>query len=160
MALNINPNANDPNYRYTMDAIDTAQTGSGKNCHTLINNIDTISHQLNTESHLLMGYIGNCLGASTSDNSIKGHFPDDKIQSIIYDFITFATLCKKCTIPELAPTVKGKGKRMDLEMYCSACGTSYFLDGNNKMNTKLVDSMCKHYSKNPFVPKNGSTCLV
>ena len=160
MSLNVNPNTNDDSYRYKMDPIDTTQTGSGKNSHTVIKNIDTISHQLNTESFLLMGYIGWCLGASTNENSIKGHFPDDKIQAIIYDFIVFATMCKKCTIPELAPTVKGKGKRMELEVYCSACGSSYMLEGDNKMNMKLVDIMCKHYSANPFVPKNGSTCLI
>ena len=160
MSLNINPNTNDDSYRYKMDPIDTMQTGSGKNCHTIIKNIDIISHQLNTESFLLMGYIGWYFGANISENSIKGHFSDDKIQSIVYDFIIFATMCKKCTIPELAPSVKGKGKRIELEMHCSACGSSYILDGNNKMNTKLVETMCKHYSTHPFVPKDGSTCLI
>lgn len=160
MSLSVNPHIKDDSYRYKMDPIDITQTGSGKNCHTIINNIDTIAHQLNTESFLLIGYIGWCLGASTNENSIKGHFPNDKIQAIIYDFIVFATMCKKCTIPELAPTVIGKGKKMELKMYCSACGSTYTLEGNNKMNMKLVDIMCKHYSVTPFVPKDGSTCLI
>lgn len=160
MSLNVNPNTNDGSYRYKMDAIDTTQTGSGKNSHTIVNNIDIIAHQLNTEPFLLMGYIGWCLGANINENSIKGHFPDNKIQMIIYDFIVFTTMCKKCTIPELSPIVKGKGKKIELEMCCSACGSSYILNGNNKMNTKLVDSMCKYYSINPFIPKTGSTCLT
>lgn len=160
MFLNVNPHINDDSYRYKMDQINTMQTGSGKNSHTIIKNIDTVAHQLNTEPFFLMRYIGWYLGANITENSVKGHFQDDKLQAIIYDFIIFATMCQKCSIPELVPRVKGKGKKMELEVCCYACGSSYILEGNNKMNMKLVDSMCKHYSVNQFVPKEGNTCLI
>lgn len=164
MSLNINPNANDPSYRYKMEKVNTSQTGRGGNCHTILENITSICKQLNTSPDILVNYIGNVLGCNTiktgasRDNHIynlKGHYSTEKIQEIIYNFIVFATLCTKCNIPELTPDVISKGKSSILNMKCSACGKSYELIGNNKYNLKLVESMIKYYTLNPFKSEKG-----
>ncbi len=163
MSLNINPKANDLSYRYKMEKINTSQTGRGGNCHTVLENIINISKQLNTAPDILVNYIGNVLGCNTiktqssRDNiyNLKGHYSTEKIQEIIYNFIVFATLCNKCNIPELSPDVINKGKTSILNMKCSACGKSYELIGNNKYNLKLVESMIKYYTLNPFVAEKG-----
>ena len=156
MSLNINMNTDDMSYRYKMDKVAIALTGSGKNSHTNITNITSIADQLNTNMYIIMSYIGWSLGTNITDNIVKGHYNNDVIQNIIFNFIKFATLCNKCTIPELTPIIKGKNKNKELHMECSACGSSYILEGDNKINNKLVDTMIKYYSINEFKPKDGN----
>ena len=160
MSLNINGKTNDNFYRYKMDKIKTSQTGRGGNCHTILENLDTISSQINTVPELLLQYIGGLLGCNTNQRLLKGHYEADKIQETIYSFINFATLCKKCTIPELSPSIIKDGKKILLSMSCSACGQSYELVGNNKNNDKLVDSMIKYYTNNQFVANKGNMVIT
>ena len=159
MSLNINK-SNDPFYRYKMDKITITMTGRGGNCHTVLDNLDKISTQINTSSNLLLNYIGSVLGCNTNNNSLKGHYTIDKIQDIIFNFITFVTLCNKCNIPELSPSIIKEGRDVFIIMSCSACGKNYKLIGNNKQNDRLVDSMIKYYTINKFVPNKGTmvTC--
>ncbi len=161
MSLNINGKITDNFYRYKMDKIKTSQTGRGGNCHTILENLDTISNQINTAPELLLQYIGMIIGCNTNQKLsneyvLKGHYDLDKIQETIYLFINFATLCQKCTIPELSPKVVKTGKKSSLLMACSACGQSYELNGNNKNNDKLVDNMIKYYTNNQFVANKGN----
>ncbi len=164
MSININPNTNDPSYRYKMEKLVISQTGRGGNCHTILENIINISNQINTTPDILLNYIGNVLGCNTNKTqqnnnyiyNVKGHYTIEKIQEIIFNFITFATLCNKCTIPELTPEVIKNNKDSKLNMKCSACGTLYELIGNNKYNIKLVENMIKYYTINPFVAKKGN----
>ncbi len=164
MSININPNTNDLSYRYKMEKINISQTGRGGNCHTILENISNISAQINTTPDILLTYIGTVLGCNTTKiqnnnnyiYNLKGHYSNEKIQEIIYNFIVFATLCNKCNIPELSPEVIGKGKSSILNMKCSACGKSYELIGNNKYNLRLVESMIKYYTLNPFIANKGS----
>ncbi len=160
MSLNINNKTTDEFYRYKMDKIKIQQTGRGGNCHTILDNLDSISGQINTIPELLLQYIGSQLGCNTNQRSLKGHYDINKIQDTIYNFINFATLCKKCTIPELSPAVDREGKKQKLIMKCSACGESYELIGNNKYNDKLVDSMIKYYTNNEFVANKGNMVVV
>lgn len=159
MSLNINGKITDNFYRYKMDKIKTSQTGRGLNCHTILENLKIVSNQINTSPDLLLQYIGIINGCNTKkeDNyMLKGHYTNEKIQETIYNFINFATLCNKCTIPELSPTIIKDGKKTSLMMSCSACGKSYELIGNNKYNDKLVDSMIKYYTINKFVANKGN----
>jgi len=98
MSLNINGKTTDNFYRYKMDKSKISQTGRGGNCHTILENLETISTQINTTPELLLQYIGMTLGCNTNqrllkDNNyvLKGHYEADKIQEIIYSFINFAT---------------------------------------------------------------------
>ncbi len=163
MSLNINQNNNDSFYRYKMDKIKLTQTGRGGNCHTILENLENIANKINTAPELLLQYIGIINGCNTNQRllredkyMLKGHYNDDKIQETIYSFINFATLCQKCNIPELSPSVEKKGKNSILIMTCSACGKNYELIGNNKHNEKLVDSMIKYYTINKFVANKGN----
>ena len=167
MSLNINNKTTDAFYRYKMDKIKINLTGRGGNCHTILDNLDSISAQINSIPELLLQYIGWQLGCNTNqkllkeDNYVlKGHYEQNKIQEAIYNFINFATLCKKCTIPELSPKVIKDGKKQHLIIKCSACGESYELIGNNKYNDKLVDSMIKYYTNNEFVANKGNMVVV
>ena len=164
MSLNINSKETDNFYRYKMDKIKISQTGRGGNCHTILDNLETISSQINTTPDLLLNYIGGLLGCNTNQKEynyiIKGHYDASKIQDAIYNFINFATLCKKCTIPELSPKVIKEGKKSILNMKCSACGQNYELIGNNKNNDKLVDSMIKYYTNNEFVANKGNMVVM
>jgi translation initiation factor 2 beta subunit (eIF-2beta)/eIF-5 len=163
MSLNINCKATDNFYRYKMDKIKISQTGRGGNCHTILDNIEIISTQINTNADLLLNYIGGLLGCNTKKENgyiLKGHYDASKIQESIYNFINFASLCKKCTIPELTPTITKQGKKTLLIMKCSACGESYELIGNNKNNDKLLDNMIKYYTNNEFVANKGSMVVL
>jgi len=166
MSININNKTTDTFYRYKMDKIKISQTGRGGNCHTILENLETISIQINTSPDLLLNYIGGLVGCNTNqrlkDNGyiLKGHYDNSKIQDAIYSFINFATLCKKCTIPELSPSIIKDGKKSSLIMKCSACGESYELIGNNKYNDKLVDSMIKYYTNNQFVANKGTMVVA
>lgn len=155
MSLNINKST-DISYRYKMDEIKISMTGRGGNCHTILDNLTKISTQINTSPDLLLNYIGNVLGCNTPNQCLKGHYSADKIQEIIFNFISFATLCSKCNIPELSPSITKEGKTVSLIMTCSACGQSYKLIGNNKQNDKLVDSMIKYYTINKFNASKGT----
>ncbi len=157
MSININ-NTNDLNYRYKMNKLITRQTGRGGNCHTVLENLETICNQLNTMPEIILSYIGNVLGCQIvqSTSSLKGHYTTEKIQEIIFNFINFATLCQKCNIPELTPDVSKNNKDYKLNMKCSACGYMYELLGNNKNNNKLVDTIIKYYSTNLFKPSKGN----
>jgi translation initiation factor 2 beta subunit (eIF-2beta)/eIF-5 len=158
--ININNKTNDPNYRYKMDKLAIALTGKGGNCHTILTNIITISQQINTSPDILVNYIGMINGCNTKNEnnnySLKGHYTNDKIQEIIYNFINFASLCQKCSIPELSPEIIGSNKDKKLIMKCSACGHNYELIGNNKGNIKIVDSMIKYYTTNNFEATKGN----
>jgi translation initiation factor 2 beta subunit (eIF-2beta)/eIF-5 len=160
MSLNINGKITDNFYRYKMDKIAITQTGRGGNCHTVLDNLDKISNQINTAPELLLQYIGMILGCNANNAShislLKGHYTVDKIQETIYQFINFATLCQKCTIPELVPTVIKDGKILSLMMRCSACGQIYELKGNNKNNDKLIDNIIKYYTNKQFVANKGT----
>ncbi len=158
MKLNINPNTDDPNYRYKMDPVKIQHTGQGKNSQTVISNINIIADMLNIDSIILLNYMAYILGSSVNIEimAIKGHYPVDTIQNIIYQFIKFVTLCNKCNIPELTPIVIKNNKKYNLHMKCSACGSSYELIGNNKLNEKIVDTICKYYSIHEFVAKKGN----
>lgn len=156
MSLNINGKITDSFYRYKMNKINITQTGRGGNCHTILDNLDVISSQINTAPELLLQYIGMVIGCNTNQISLKGHYSADKIQEIIYQFINFATLCQKCTIPELSPKIVKEGKNTSLLMICSACGQTYELKGNNKNNDKLVDNIIKYYTNNQFVANKGT----
>ncbi len=158
MKININPDTTDMNYRYKMDSVNIQHTGQGKNSYTVITNIIPICDMINTEPLILLNYMGNIMGTSVCIDlmAVKGHYTVDIIQNIIYQFIKFATLCSKCNIPELSPNVIKSNKNYNLHMKCSACGSSYELIGNNKINQKLVDIICKYYSVHEFVPKKGN----
>ena len=160
MSLNINGKIIDSFYRYKMDKINITQTGRGGNCHTILDNLDKIAGQINTSIELLLQYIAMNLGCNNKEpNILKGHYSIDKIQDVIYLFINFATLCQKCTIPELSPAIIKEGKKVSLIMKCSACGQSYELRGNNKYNDKLVDNIIKYYSINQFVANKGTMVI-
>ena len=163
MSININEKVIDNSYRYKMDKIKISQTGRGGNCHTILENLEIIANKINTSPELLLQYIGIINGCNTNQSLLKeakyvlkGHYDDSKIQETIYSFINFATLCQKCSIPELSPSVEKKGKNSILIMNCSACGKNYELIGNNKYNEKLVDSMIKYYTNNKFVANKGN----
>ncbi len=168
MSININGKITDNFYRYKMEKIKITQTGRGGNCHTILDNLNIIATQINTSPELLLQYIGMIIGCNTNqkvskDNGyvLKGHYDVDKIQEIIYNFINFATLCQKCTIPELSPKIlkDNNDKKIFLMMICSACGQSYELKGNNKNNDKLVDNMIKYYTNNQFVANKGTMVI-
>jgi translation initiation factor 2 beta subunit (eIF-2beta)/eIF-5 len=151
MSLNINQKTSDLFYRYKMEPVKITKSGRNGNIHTNLDNLDKIASKINTATDLLLQYIGNVIGCkSNKDNKsgitvyyIKGDYDAPIIQEIIYRFINFASICQKCSLPELTPTVN----KQRLHMYCAACGHSYELVGNNKVNDKLVDSMTKHFGK-------------
>ena len=156
--MNIN-NSTDISYRYKMEPIHVSLTGRGSNCHTILTNIINICNSINTSKDILINYIANALGCSYNDISLKGHYDKEVIQKHIFNFINFAVICNKCNIPELVPAVIKNNKNTYLKMTCSACGHTYELIGNNKINQKLVDFMIKYYSLNQFTPKKGSLVM-
>ena len=158
MSLNVNGNHSDPNYRYKMPRLKTTQSGSGKNSHTYLTNLKSISESLGHVDSILLKFIGFKIGTNIDSGkySIKGHYSSEDLQKEIYEYINRFVICPNCGIPELIPEleiISKKKKRLKLK--CSACG-NISETKNDKHSTKVADNIIKLLEKNQWIIKKGS----
>ena len=159
--LNINGNSNDPYYRYQMPRLVATKTGRGNGCHTIIENINDVTESFNHPGSVVFKFMGYSLGANTNENkwSINGHYSEEQLIEVLYQYINAFVLCPKCTIPELLPSVEGKKKNKKLIMTCSACGKSSEISSTAKDVSKGIDLIIKYLEKNEWKIKKGTMVL-
>lgn len=156
--LNINGNNNDTSYRYKMPYLVSSNAGRGNGCYTIIENLSSVSESFNHPASIVLKFIGTVLGASTNENkcTITGHYSNDKLIEIIYQYINMFVICPNCNIPELIPNVEGKKKNRKLIMTCSACGNSGTKIHSCKEEEKGIDMIIKYLDFNEWVIKKGT----
>lgn len=140
MDLNINPKIDDTFYRYKMPLL--KKTKQGNNC--VILNLKDIAKSLSIPSEFIIKYLSLQLGTTYNDNKLTGSYTDDKLISLLYQFIIDFILCKTCSIPELSYDYDKKKQIICTE--CSACPSTNELIPNNKCNQKMI-TFFKNYIK-------------
>ena len=153
--MNIN-GSDDIFYRYKMPILNISHIGKGNGKFTQLTNILDISNSLNIPMKILMQYITITLGTNFTDNTINGHYNKNQLIDIIMNFNKFFVLCNKCSIPEIEPKIEGKKKNVKLIYNCSACGESYELCSDNKVNSKVINYIINYYKCNDFIKTNGN----
>jgi len=158
--MNINPEINDPFYRYKMTKPNTRFAGGGNGSYTFFDNIEDVSSAINTPSQVLFNFISKSLGSSSNydKKTITGHHTNEVIISEIYKFIKEFVMCENCSIPEVKPSVQGKKKKKQLVFDCSACGCQYVKTSTNKLFDKTIDNIIKNVDKYEF--KKGNMVIV
>tara|TARA_B110000902_G_C13933705_1_gene446972 strand:- start:11 stop:541 length:531 start_codon:yes stop_codon:yes gene_type:complete len=158
MSLNINGDFSDPNYRYRMPILEINQTGSGKNSHTILTNIKDIAISLGQSDIIIPKFIGFKLGTNVDNknNSIKGHYTIETLQTEIFDYINRFVICGNCTIPELIPELeKISKKKKQVNFKCSACGNFTEIK-EDKVGKKVIDNIAKMIEKGEWKIKKGT----
>ena len=122
MSLNINGNNSDTAYRYQMPKLKINHTGSGKNCKTVLSNLEKVSESIGCPGTILLAYLSFKCGSNMdkSNSSIKGHYTESNLQNEIFEYINSFVMCS-CGIPELIPQVKKKSKKKEkssVKMFC------------------------------------------
>ena len=156
MSLNINGNKCDTSYRYKMPKLVINHTGSGKNCKTVLSNLDKVSESIGCPCNILLAFLSFKCGSSMdkSNSSIKGHYTESNLQNEIYEYINSFVMCS-CGIPELIPQIKKISKKKKiLQLKCSACG-KITESKNDKTSLKTRDHILKCLDKNMWIIKSG-----
>tara|TARA_B100000767_G_scaffold274196_1_gene306457 strand:- start:650 stop:1171 length:522 start_codon:yes stop_codon:yes gene_type:complete len=156
MSLNINGNNSDTAYRYQMPKLKINHTGSGKNCKTVLSNLEKVSESIGCPGTILLAYLSFKCGSNMdkSNSSIKGHYTESNLQNEIFEYINSFVMCS-CGIPELIPQVKKKSKKKkSLQLKCSACGKITELK-NDKASLKTGDHIIKCLDKDMWTIKSG-----
>lgn len=126
MSINIDPQNEDPFYRYQMPKVSIKHEGKK---FTIINNLDDISKSLNTQCDFLVKYLTTSLGSQMKKNKLNGQFTEERIQKQIFNFIEEFILCKSCRNPETNLSCQSK---KILQSSCTACGKTNIISSKNK----------------------------
>ena len=155
--LNINGDNNDPYYRYKMPLLVSRQAGRGNGCFTILENLPDVTKSLNTPHNIIFKYMGSVLGSNTTEKnmSITGHYSNEELITILYQYINSFVMCPNCNIPELSPSVEGKKKNKKLILTCSACGKSENKVHNGKEEEKGIDLIIKFLENNKWPVGKG-----
>lgn len=160
LLININ-NSQDPSFRYKIHKINISLTGKGNGCFTHLENIKTISKEINHNPTTLLKYIGYSLGAKINEDNfwIQGHHQIDTIQKAIFDFIKVYVLCTKCSVPELQFNTTQNKKNNIINTHCLGCGHDDIIESNllNKPNKKIFDKIINDINNNFFQNKSNTS---
>ena len=122
MTLNVDPNNNDPFYRYKLHKPSIIIEGKNQNSRTLINNIDQLASDLEVKPEQLLKFISLKKGTRCSyakeKSMVKTILTHNEVLEFIYDFIKKDVLCKKCANPETVRSIKNN----ILMIKCKSCG--------------------------------------
>ena len=162
MAINMNGNTDDTNYRYTMDEINVTIGGKGNGIYTIFNNIDKVCESINHPSVVIMGYIAAVTGSNyiASRNTITGAHKTEELTPIILEYIKYLVICPKCNIPETIPKVQGTKKNATIILCCSACRNESTVISANKRIVKGIDIILKYFKAgNNWTSSKGNMVL-
>lgn len=159
MSLNINPDTDDPFYRYKMPPLVAKKEGRGNGKKTIITNVTDLGASLARPATYLTKYFGCVLGAGTSWNieqdryQINGYYEQPDLQQKLFDFIREFVLCYSCSNPETVLSIK------ENKVYskCKACGHQGFLKNQgHKLNNYILSNPPKKQKKEKKAATKGS----
>lgn len=127
-------------YRYTMPPVITKVEGSGNGIKTVFPNMVEVCAAINRPVDIVMKFLQFECGAQRTVSKdqkclLMGKFPEDRIQSVVDDFIVKFVLCEKCRSPETDFTVENR----DLVSHCDACGARVILKNVHKVYTSTFN---------------------
>ena len=156
--LNINGDSNDPFYRYKMPLLISLKAGRGNGCFTILENLPDVTEAFNHPASIVFKYMGSVLGSNTTESkwSITGHYTNEELIDILYQYINSFVMCPNCNIPELLPSVEGKKKNKKLILSCSACGKAQEKKHSCKEEEKGIDLIIKYLDNNVWTIKKGT----
>ena len=133
------------------------KAGRGNGCFTIIENLPEVTEAFNHPASVVFKYMGSVLGSNTTESkwSITGHYTNDQLIEILYQYINSFVICSNCSIPELLPSVEGKKKNKKLIFTCSACGKTEQKKHTSKEEEKGMDLIIKYLDNNEWVIKKG-----
>lgn len=143
MSLNINPDTDDPFYRYKMPVLVAKKEGRGNGKKTILTNVIDLGAALSRPPTYLTKYFGCVLGAGTSWQleaeryQVNGYYEAPDLQQKLFDFIREFVLCTSCQNPETVLSVR------DQKIYskCKACGYQGFLKNQgHKLNNFILNN--------------------
>lgn len=143
MSLNINPDTDDPFYRYKMPHLVAKKEGRGNGKKTILANVQELSAALARPSTYITKYFGCVLGAGTSWNieaerfQVNGYYEAADLQHRLFDFIREFVMCAACQNPETVLSVR----EQKIYSKCKACGHQGFLKNQgHKLNNFILNN--------------------
>lgn len=120
--MNIGGDSSDQYYRYRMPKLETSFENKNGGT-TVIKNIDLIAEKLGRSVKLISKFISKSIGCSAKVKKGKGlliigKWDDNKLNSLIQDYINKFVLCPGCGNPETDWIEKKKS----ITLNCRACG--------------------------------------
>lgn len=141
--LNINPDTDDPFYRYKMPALVAKKEGRGNGKKTILANVTDLSLSLSRPPTYITKYFGCVLGAGTSWQieadryQVNGYYEAPDLQQKLFDFIREFVLCDSCSNPETVLSVREN----KIYSKCKACGHQGFLKNQgHKLNNFIINN--------------------
>jgi len=141
-ALNVDRSNTDPFYRYKMPGLKAKVEGKGNGIKTVIVNMTEVAKALSRPPTYPTKFFGCELGAQTQFDSkndryiVNGSHTDDRLQSLLDDFIKKFVLCPSCANPETNLVVSAK--RGTISQRCIACGYNGSVDMRHKLTTFIL----------------------
>ena len=89
-------------------------------------------------------------------NGITGHYENDELINVLFQYISSFVICPNCSIPELIPSIEGKKKNKKLILTCSACGKSETKQHKSKDEAKGMDLIVKYLDNNTWKIAKGT----
>lgn len=143
MALNINPDTDDPFYRYKMPPLVAKKEGRGNGKKTILPNVMELGAALSRPPTYITKYFGCVLGAGTSWNieqeryQVNGYYEQPDLQDKLFGFIREFVLCPSCGNPETVLSIR----EQKVYSKCKACGTQGFLKNQgHKLNNFILNN--------------------
>lgn len=142
MAINVDPDNQDPFYRYKMPRLIAKVEGKGNGIKTVIPNMSEIAKSLSRPPTYPTKFFGCELGAQTQFNAkderfiVNGAHDPARLQELLSHFIRKFVLCPNCQNPETNLAVQHK-KQMILQR-CVACGYQGNIDMRHKLTTFIL----------------------
>lgn len=150
-SLNVNPDAQDPFYRYKMPALETKVEGRGNGIRTIMVNLEAVSEAIYTTATTLLGFIRTEVGTQGKLKDgryfVTGSHNAASLQAVVYTFIAKFVLCQECDNPETVLSQQTKSAR--LFQTCRACGSHKPLKTNHRYVTTIGRMLSQ---KDPAAP--------
>jgi len=125
----IDPDCDDPFYRYKTRQLVTQVIGRGKMIRTAFINIDDVAKDCKVKPEYILNWLSQNIGAKswyTPDKperergSISGEYTEEYLNQYFESFLRKFVLCKSCKLPEYSYVPLKKGK--DVGIKCRSCG--------------------------------------
>lgn len=159
MAINVDPDNQDPFYRYKMPRLIAKVEGKGNGIKTVIPNMSEIAKSLSRPPTYPTKFFGCELGAQTSDKNerfiVNGSHDAIKLQELLGNFIRKFVLCPNCQNPETNLAVKQK--MQIINQRCVACGYQGTIDMRHKLTTYILKNPPELENINTTGPGTGGT---
>lgn len=171
MALNIDRSNTDPFYRYKMPRLVAKVEGKGNGIKTVIINMTGVAKALSRPPSYPTKFFGCELGAQTQFDAkndryiVNGFHTNEKLQTLLDDFIKKFVLCPECSNPETNLVVQVK--RGTIQQRCIACGhvalnikhklTAFILKNPPDQDTTAAAAVAPSRDKRSKREKSGDT---